>query len=136
MADTYVTLRVREALKAAGGSRSQAQRVLIAMALDDEQLLRGLCQPFLKAIAASAVERVVRDAKPISGPIRTAPPSAARGGLRPQKKLSGAALDALVANMGRGAAPAPLAKADSAAEATPDQANAMKALAAAFKDRR
>lgn len=139
MSDTYVTLKIREALKAAGGSRGQAQRILVAMALEDEQLLRGLAKPFLKAIAGSAIERVARDIRP-AATTRTAsaPPPTASGGLRAagSRRLSGAALDALVARMGQDDGAAPLAKADSAAEITPDQASAMKTLAAAFRTRR
>ncbi|WP_119678503.1 hypothetical protein [Indioceanicola profundi] len=137
MGDTYVTLKVREALRSAGGSRGQAQRILIAMALEDEQLLRGLAQPFLKAIAGSAVERVARATKDGDAVIArsSAPVAASRGSARPQRRLSPTALDALVAQIGQGER-APLANAASGAEVSPDQASAMKTLAAAFRSRK
>lgn len=131
MSDTYVTLKIREALKAAQGSRSQAQRVLIAWALDDEQLLRGLCKPFLKAIAGSAVDRVAR-----GGSVTTAAPAPGQGVVRAArpssgpKKLSPQMLDAIIARMGTGGGGAP----------PPDdgheQADNLKALAAAFTQRK
>lgn len=132
MSDTYVTLKIREALKAAQGSRSQAQRVLIAWALDDEQLLRGLCKPFLKAIAGSAVDRVAR-----GGSITTAVPAPGQGVVRAArpssgpKKLSPQMMDAIIARMGTGGG---------GASAPPDdgqeQADNLKALAAAFTQRK
>lgn len=132
MSDTYVTLKIREALKAAQGSRSQAQRVLIAWALDDEQLLRGLCKPFLKAIAGSAVDRVAR-----GGAITTATPAPGQGVVRAArpsagpKKLSPQMLDAIISRMGTGGGGAP-APADDGHE----QADNLKALAAAFTQRK
>lgn len=132
MSDTYVTLKIREALKAAQGSRSQAQRVLIAWALDDEQLLRGLCKPFLKAIAGSAVDRVAR-----GGSITTAAPAPGQGvarAARPStgpKKLSPQMMDAIIARMGTGGGGA-AAPSDDGQE----QADNLKALAAAFTQRK
>ncbi|AUN33341.1 hypothetical protein [Niveispirillum cyanobacteriorum] len=132
MSDTYVTLKIREALKAAQGSRSQAQRVLIAWALDDEQLLRGLCKPFLKAIAGSAVDRVAR-----GGSITTAAPAPGQGVVRAArpstgpKKLSPQMMDAIIARMGTGGggtAPPP--------DDGQEQADNLKALAAAFTQRK
>ncbi len=132
MSDTYVTLKIREALKAAQGSRSQAQRVLIAWALDDEQLLRGLCKPFLKAIAGSAVDRVARG----GGAAPTAVPAPGQGVVRSArvssgpKKLPPHVLDAIIARMGTGGGGA--APADDGQE----QADNLKALAAAFTQRK
>lgn len=127
MSETYVTLKIREALTVAQGSRSQAQRVLMAWALDDEQLLRGLCRPFLKAITGSAIARMAgtgaaaRTAVPAGGPGVPAPRSAG------PKKLPPQMLDAIIARMGNpGAAPA--VPADES-----DQAEALKSLAKAFK---
>lgn len=131
MSDTYVTLKIREALKAAQGSRSQAQRVLIAWALDDEQLLRGLCKPFLKAIAGSAVDRVAR-----GGSITTATPAPGQGVVksgRPStgpKKLSPQMLDAIISRMGAGGA------GGAAPDDGHEQADNLKALAAAFMQRK
>ncbi|MFY8095090.1 MAG: hypothetical protein ACOVN0_16545 [Niveispirillum sp.] len=132
MSDTYVTLKIREALKAAQGSRSQAQRVLIAWALDDEQLLRGLCKPFLKAIAGSAVDRVAR-----GGGISTATPAPGQGVVRSArpgtgpKKLSPQMLDAIISRMGTGGGGA-----TPPADDGHEQADNLKALAAAFTQRK
>lgn len=130
MSDTYVTLKIREALKAAQGNRAQAQRVLITWALDDEQLLRGLAKPFLKAIVGSAVDRVAR-----GGGITTASPAPGQGiqrAAKPQpgpKKLSPQMLDAIISRMGTGGGDMP--------EPEPrDQADNLKALAAAFTQRK
>ncbi|WP_114391826.1 hypothetical protein [Oleisolibacter albus] len=125
MSETYVTLKIREALTVAQGSRSQAQRVLMAWALDDEQLLRGLCRPFLKAITGSAIARMAGSGA--GG--RAAPPAAASPSPRSAgpKKLPPQMLDAIIARMGNpGASPA--APADEG-----DQAEALKSLAKAFK---
>lgn len=137
MSDTYVTLKIREALKAAQGSRGQAQRILTAWALDDEQLLRGLCKPFLKAIVGSAVDRVAR-----GGGVTTAAPAPGQGITRPStgpKKLPPQMLDAIIARMGTGGGAAPskpgTAPSEPADEAG-DQADNLKALAAAFTQRR
>lgn len=134
MSDTYVTLKIREALKVAQGSRAQAQRVLITWALDDEQLLRGLCKPFLKAIAGSAVDRVAR-----GGSITTASPAPGQGVVRSSKptggpkKLPPKVLDAIIARMGTGGG------GDGSPAATDEhheQADNLKALAAAFTQRK
>lgn len=137
MSDTYVTLKIREALKAAQGSRGQAQRVLIAWALDDEQLLRGLCKPFLKAIVGSAVDRVAR-----GGGVTTASPAPGQGISRASsgpKKLPPHMLDAIIARMGTGGGPAPSKPSSGPTETGGDggeQADNLKALAAAFSQRR
>lgn len=134
MSDTYVTLKIREALKAAQGSRGQAQRILAAWALDDEQLLRGLCKPFLKAIVGSAVDRVAR-----GGGVTTAAPAPGQGITRPSsgpKKLPPQMLDAIIARMGTGGG-AVASKAEvEPVEDGRDQADNLKALAAAFTQRR
>ncbi|MFV3073587.1 hypothetical protein [Niveispirillum fermenti] len=132
MSDTYVTLKIREALKVAQGSRAQAQRVLITWALDDEQLLRGLCKPFLKAIAGSAVDRVARGGG-AAAPVSPAPGQGIARSARPAggpKKLSPQMMDAIIARMGTGGTPP---KPDDGA---PDQADNLKALAAAFTQRK
>lgn len=135
MSDTYVTMKAKEALASAQGSRSQALRLLVAWALADEQLLRGLCKPFLPAIAGSAIERIARGTgAPAPAPVRTA-------GAKPaaKRKLSPQVLDAIINRMGQpGAAPMRLGNAPDApgADEPPQQADAMKTLAAAFKQRR
>lgn len=62
MSSSYVDGKVREAIMAAKGSRTNAQKLLMAWAADDPELLRGIAQPFLKAIAAAAIERAARPA--------------------------------------------------------------------------
>jgi len=63
MSGSYVDGKVREALAAANGSRALAQKILISMAAKDPQLLLAMAQPFLQAIAAAAIERVLRRAR-------------------------------------------------------------------------
>lgn len=133
MSETYVTLKIREALRAADGSRAQAQRILLAWALDDEQLLRGLAKPFLKAIIGSAVAHVARGADAKAAPVAApAPRSSPRGG---PKKLPPQMLDAIIAQMGQPAStPAPRAAAPMVEDdGGGEQAESLKALAAAFK---
>lgn len=135
MSDTYVTMKVREALAGAQGSRSQALRLLVAWALADEQLLRGLCKPFLPAIAGSAIERIARGTgAPASSPVRST------GAKSPTKrKLSPQVLDAIISRMGQsGPGPMQLGQGPDApgADDPPHQADALKTLAAAFKQRR
>lgn len=70
MSDSYVDGKVREALQAAKGSPSVAQKLLITWAVKDPELLLGMAQPFLKAIAGAAVARAGRRSsapKPASG---------------------------------------------------------------------
>lgn len=62
MSDSYVEGKVREALLAAKGSPSVAQKLLITWAVKDPELLLGMAQPFLKAIAGAAVARAGRPA--------------------------------------------------------------------------
>lgn len=141
MSDTYVTMKTKEALIAAQGSRAQAMRLLVAWALADEQLLRGLCKPFLPAIAGSAVDRMAKG----KAATAAAPPRTASGGARApvKRKLDPKMLDAIINRMGQGPAPAAPAS-NGAASQLPDfddpadthQADALKALAASFKPRR
>ncbi len=134
MSDTYVTMKAREALASAQGSRSQALRLLVAWALADEQLMRGLCKPFLPAIAGSAIERIARGSGAPAAPVRSAP---AKPGAK--RKLSPQVLDAIINRMGQpGAGTMQLGNAPDApgADDPPQQADALKTLAAAFKQRR
>jgi len=62
MADSYAQAKAREALAAAKGSRSVAQSLLMKWAASDDRLLRGMAQPFLKAISAAALEGTLRQA--------------------------------------------------------------------------
>jgi hypothetical protein len=78
---------VREALLAAKGSPSVAQKLLITWAVKDPDLLLGMAQPFLKAIAGAAVARTGR---------RTATPRPAG----PGGTLSREALERVLSRMG------------------------------------
>lgn len=52
--------KAREAIAVAKGSRSMAQQLLIQWAQEDPRLLLGMAQPFLKAIAAAALQGEMR----------------------------------------------------------------------------
>ncbi|MBK3773831.1 hypothetical protein JJL56_12765 [Azospirillum sp. YIM DDC1] len=97
MANSYVDGKVRDALVAAKGSRATAQKLLMAWAAEDPQLLLGISQPFLKAIAAAAIERGVRP----SAPSRSAPaqPGRSRGSV--DSALSKEALADVLSRLGR-----------------------------------
>ena len=61
MTDDHVSLKVKEALAASGGSRHDAQKLLITWAVRDHALLLGMVKPHLKAIAASLIEHATRN---------------------------------------------------------------------------
>ncbi|SMH52252.1 hypothetical protein [Azospirillum agricola] len=114
MSNSYVDGKVREAIMAARGSRTNAQKLLMAWAAEDPDLLRGIAQPFLKAIAAAAIERAARPAASGGGASR-ARGGAAAGGARPSASgLSRDALESLLDRLGReddgGAPQAPAAR--------------------------
>lgn len=56
-----IDLEVKKALILAQGGRLQAQKELLKVVLADEELLRELVAPFLKAITAQAIDRALRD---------------------------------------------------------------------------
>ncbi|OYD85487.1 MULTISPECIES: hypothetical protein [Azospirillum] len=97
MANSYVDGKVRDALVAAKGSRATAQKLLMAWAVEDPQLLLGISQPFLKAIAAAAVERGVRP----SAPSRSAPAAPGRSRGPADSALSKEALADVLSRLGR-----------------------------------
>lgn len=100
MSNSYVDGKVREAILAAKGSRMNAQKILMAWAVEDPDLLRGIAQPFLKAIAAAAIERAGRPAS--SRPAAARPSAAGGGGGRPSASgLSRDALENLLNQLGR-----------------------------------
>lgn len=114
MANSYVDGKVRDALVAAKGSRATAQKLLMAWAAEDPQLLLGISQPFLKAIAAAAIERGVRP----SAPSRSAPAQPGRSRGSADSALSKEALADVLSRLGRDPgedAPAPRGRAGSAA---------------------
>ncbi|BAI72789.1 hypothetical protein AZL_021510 [Azospirillum sp. B510] len=145
MSNSYVDGKVREAILAAKGSRMTAQKLLMAWAVEDPDLLRGIAQPFLKAIAAAAIERAGR---PASGRPAARPAAAGAGGGRPSASgLSRDALENLLNQLGREpdeAAPqraAPVGKAaptgkgatvHNAPAGGPNHEKAMMAIAKAF----
>jgi len=108
MSNSYVDGKVREAIMAAKGSRATAQKLLMAWAATDPELMRGIAQPFLKAIAAAAIERAARPASNAASPARARAGGGA-GGARPSASgLSRDALESLLDRLGRdddGAAP-------------------------------
>ena len=145
MSNSYVDGKVREAIMAAKGSRTNAQKLLMAWAVEDPDLLRGIAQPFLKAIAAAAIERAARP--PARSP--AARPAATAGGGRPSASgLSRDALENLLNQLGRdeggpadarpaasGKAAAPGKKGAAVHEAPaggPSHEKAMMAIAKAF----
>jgi hypothetical protein len=89
---SYVDNKVREALLASKGSRAAAQKILMGWAAEDPQLMLGIAQPFLKAIAA--VERGIRRAGGGSRP----QPTAGRGA---GSALSKDALARVLSQMGQ-----------------------------------
>ena len=94
MGNSYVDGKVRDALVAAKGSRATAQKLLMAWAVEDPQLMQGIAQPFLKAIAAAAVERGARQ---LSGGGQRA----AGGGRPASSTLSKEALADVLGRLGR-----------------------------------
>lgn len=105
MANSYVDGKVRDALVAAKGSRATAQKLLMAWAVEDPQLLLGISQPFLKAIAAAAVERGARP----SAPSRSAPAGQGRSRAAADSALSKEALADVLSRLGRDPGEAPAA---------------------------
>jgi len=140
MADSYVETKVREALVAARGSRAVAQQMLMTWAEADDRLLRGMARPFLKAVAAAAVEGAVRRG--------AGPAEGARSATQaPGAKLSRDALERVLSRVGEeredqraegGAARPEMRHATTALQrgpagsAEPDHAAAMMTLAKAF----
>ncbi|AWK84801.1 hypothetical protein [Azospirillum thermophilum] len=100
MSSSYVDGKVREAIQAAKGSRAAAQKILMGWAVEDPDLLRGIAQPFLKAIAAAAIERAGRPAARAPSDRPAARP-AAGGGAGRASGLSREALESLLDRMGR-----------------------------------
>ena len=88
MGKSYVQQKVHEALEAAQGDASRAQRVLLGWAMEDIKLLAALTQPFMKGIIAHALSRASRGLSP-------AAPKA------PPKPLAPGALDGVLRQLGR-----------------------------------
>ncbi|MBP2290999.1 hypothetical protein [Azospirillum rugosum] len=96
MGNSYVDGKVRDALMAAKGSRATAQKLLMAWAVEDPQLMLGIAQPFLKAISAAAIERGARNPGG-ARPAATGP----RGRSAPDSALSKEALANVLSRLGR-----------------------------------
>jgi hypothetical protein len=100
--DAYVVEKVRDAVRASGGSRSAAQRLLVEWAQRDQRLLLGLTRGVLPALAGSVVARATKGrgavgagvARAGAGPAAGAP-SAARPSAQPPPSVA-QALAALV----------------------------------------
>ena len=144
MSNSYVDGKVREAILASKGSRALAQKILMGWAATDPDLLRGMAQPFLKAIVAAAIERAAR---PQSSAPSRARSGASAGGARPSASgLSRDALENVLNQLGRepgdgageavsgAAGPAAAAPRPSPAGAAggPNHEKAMMAIAKAF----
>lgn len=133
MSDAYVAGKLREALILSKGSRAAAQRLLMVWAASDDRLLRGLAQPFLKAIVGHAVSRALRHAgaaapspSPAVSSRRREPMPAALGG-----KALDRVLDQLSRKIETGdGKPGTAAKTPSAGHA-----DTIRALADAFRKR-
>ncbi|HYD64879.1 hypothetical protein [Azospirillum sp.] len=122
MSDSYVDGKVREALTAAKGSRTVAQQMLMAWAVQDERLLLGMAQPFLKAIAAAAIERVGRGAG--ATPARAPQPGRPSGQGSAPRAMSREALERVLSRMGEEPAAPARPAASPARPAAPAQAPA------------
>ncbi|WP_448202972.1 hypothetical protein [Azospirillum sp. sgz302134] len=101
MGNSYVDGKVRDALMAAKGSRATAQKLLMAWAVEDPQLLLGISQPFLKAIAAAAVERGARQGSGGGGRAPSMSAGPGRGRAAPDAALSKEALASVLSRLGR-----------------------------------
>lgn len=80
-----VDLEVLKALSRSGGNKALAQKELITALLRDDELLRELVAPYLKAITAQAIERG------LNRPTREQQPPSSAGASTAVPGLSGAA---------------------------------------------
>ncbi len=62
MSDSYVTAKIREALKVTNNDVHDAQKLIITWAVRDQPLLLGLAKPHLKALALARIDDVNRRA--------------------------------------------------------------------------
>ncbi len=63
MTDAYVNAKTKEALKATGNDKKDAQKLLITWAVRDQQLLLGFAKPHLKALVSTRIEQLSRKSK-------------------------------------------------------------------------
>jgi len=60
MAEQYLTAKLHEALKATGGDKKAAQKLLVAWAMRDQVLLIGFAKPHLKDLIDEHLDRATR----------------------------------------------------------------------------
>jgi hypothetical protein len=106
--DSYASAKIKEALARAGGNATQAHRLLIALANDDDRFLRGLAGPFINGIIAHAIQRS-GGGKVMPEPVKPKQPV----------KLTPAAMDKILARLGSRATPEVAAKAPEPVLANP-----------------
>lgn len=135
MSDAYVAGKLREALILSKGSRAAAQRLLMVWAASDDKLLRGLAQPFLKAIVGHAVSRALRG----TGGPATPRPSPRRSGGVPgygaSTALGGKTLDRVVDQLSRTMQAGEAGAGPAAKHPSAGHADTIRALADAFRKR-
>ncbi len=112
--DSYATAKIKEALARAGGNATQAHRLLIALANDDDRFLRGLAGPFINGIIAHAIQRA-GGGKVIPEPVKPKKPA----------KLTPQAMDQILARLG-GAPPAKSAASVAAKPAEPPKPTSVR----------
>jgi len=96
-----VEIEVQKAIARSNGNKTLAQKELITAVLRDDELLRELVAPFLKPIAAQAIERAVHGSQPSRQSPGAAPLGASlsgtaraiakdlRAGYNPMRAMSG-----------------------------------------------
>lgn len=63
MTENYISGKIQEALKATGGDKKDATKLLITWAVRDQALLLGLTKAHLKDIAEERVEAIAKSMK-------------------------------------------------------------------------
>lgn len=138
MSDAYVAGKLREALILSKGSRAAAQRLLMVWAASDDKLLRGLAQPFLKAIVGHAVSRTLRGTGGTGGPVASRPSPRRSGGVPgygTSTALGGKALDRVVDQLSRTMQTGDAGTNPAAKHPSAGHADTIRALADAFRKR-
>jgi len=67
MTQDYVNAKIAEALKATGGDKRDAQKLLITWAVRDPTLLLGLVKPNLKGVVAARIEEAAHPKRKSAG---------------------------------------------------------------------
>ena len=63
MSQSYVSAKIQEALKATGGNKHDAQKLIITWAVRDPTLMLGLAKPHMKGIVAAWIDHENRSGK-------------------------------------------------------------------------